>query len=203
MVGLYIIQLFPVIFYALIIWKFVNFTKKRQKSQGELDSDPVNGLGGWLIFVGLGLLSGIGGIATLLARVATVMANYFSGTSEDELFNPLISLESLASNDAIAWIIVIESAIYILLLLSFIPLLYQFLTKKPSFPKNFIAFNVIIVLFFSLKPLTIDLVPLHILSEEMHNQTTMVENFTQLALSLILIAYMLVSKRVKATFVKQ
>lgn len=200
MVGLTIIQLLPITIYGLIIWKFVDFTNKQQESQVELDDDPVDGLGGWLILVGFGLISGIGGIATLLGEIAIATASHFSGMGENEDSDALSSLDSLAALD---WSIFMKIAIYLVLLLSFIPLIFLFFTKSHYFPKIFIAFNVCIVLFASLVPFAINLLPLHVLSEQMRDQTTMIDRFIEFAIPAILIAYMLVSKRVKATFVKQ
>jgi ABC-type multidrug transport system permease subunit len=151
----------------------------------------VAGLGGWLIFVGIGLVVRP---LWILTNVAPSVVAVFTNGSWHELttpgspqFHPLwrvILLYELVGNLGIV--------------LAGIWLLVLFVHRSPSFPKWFIGLAVFVPLFI----LGDSWLSIQIHPEEPFWDPPTILNFTRTTFSgLLWIPYMLLSKRVRATFV--
>ncbi|NOX98009.1 MAG: DUF2569 domain-containing protein [Nitrospirae bacterium] len=151
----------------------------------------LEGLGGWLILVGIGI------VITPLRLGALLLKTFppiFSGGIWEALTTPGYE----AYSPLWAPILLSEIVINTGLILVSLYLLYLFFSKRRGFPKWYIG-----ILVFSLIFIVIDawMVKLIMPNEPMFGPNTLKAFLQALAASLIWIPYMLISKRVKATFV--
>jgi hypothetical protein len=149
-------------------------------------------LGGWLILVGLGI------VASPLKIIALVFPTYskiFSNGSWELLTTPGTN----AYNPFWSPILIGEIGINLMLVFAWIFIAYLFFSKKSLFPKSYIA-----ILIFSLTFIVADALAMKIIlpNEPVFDPETTKETLRSLVGVLIWVPYMLVSKRVKATFVK-
>jgi hypothetical protein len=152
----------------------------------------IEGLGGWLILVGIGIIiSPLRSIALIFSAYSEIFSNgYWEAltTPGSEAYNALwasILLGEIIINGAlvIAWV--------------FIALL--FFSKKIIFPKWYIG-----ILLFTLTSTLVDALAAKAVmpNEPIFDSDTVKEFGRALIGTLIWVSYMLVSKRVKATFIK-
>lgn len=152
----------------------------------------LKGLGGWLILVGIGIV-----VAPfrLIYEYGPMYYSIFTDGSFDVLTTP----GSEIYNSLWAPLLIGEALYNSLLVLASIYLIYLFFSKHYLFPKIYIAI-VTFSLFFI--PLDAWVGSLVIIDEAMFDPATTKEFVRALVSAVIWIPYMLVSKRVKATFVE-
>jgi len=155
------------------------------------EEENLEGIKGWLILVAIGIIISPIGIAieiyTSYIKPYSSEAWKLLTTPESPIYNPFWKPFIISG-------IIIDS---IVLLLA-IYMVYLFFTKKSSFPKWYIGimlYNIFIIIVanYALK--------LFIPNEEVFDHDTIKELSRTLFRAAIWIPYMLVSKRVKATFV--
>ncbi len=157
------------------------------------EHDKLKGLGGWLFLVGMGVV--IYPIRVLATTVPDYPSMFTDGTWEavttvgSEAYNPL--WEPLLIGEIIYNLGMVVVQIY---------LIYLFFSKSYRFPKFYIAIVVVSLIFI---PLDAWLVSFVLPDEPMFDPETTKEFLRLLIGSLIWVPYMLVSKRVKATFVEK
>ena len=157
------------------------------------NDNELKGLSGWLILVGIGVV--IAPIRLLVTYIPIYTPIFEDGTWEavtsvdSELYNPLwgpLLIGEIAYNS-----IMVAASLY---------LIYLFFSKHYLFPKLYIAIVAVSLVFI---PLDAWLVTKALPTEPMFDPETTMELMRVLIGGLIWVPYMLVSKRVKATFVEK
>lgn len=152
----------------------------------------LEGLGGWLVLVGLGIIISP---LRLISIVFPVYSEIFSNGSWVVLTTP----GTEAYNPLWAPILFGEMAINGGLVLAWIFIAYLFFSKKKVFPKWYIGMVLFTLAFILIEALAIKSV---LPNEPVFDAETGMEFGRSVIFALIWVPYMLVSKRVKATFVK-
>jgi len=155
------------------------------------EEENLAGIKGWLILIAIGII-------TNPIRIAMQMYETYTNSFSSEAWSLLTTPESPIYNPFWKPLLIGEVIIDSVVLLSTIYMVYLFFAKKSSFPKWYIAlalfsFFIIIADSYALKLL----MP----NEEVFDHDTMKELSRSLFTIAIWVPYMLVSKRVKATFV--
>jgi len=152
----------------------------------------LKGLGGWLILVGIGVvINPIFLLVTLYSSIPLFSDGSWEAltTIGQETYHPLWGP------------LIIGEIIYNLVMLALtIYLIYLFFSKHYRFPKFFIAIIVASLIFILLDAWIVTLI---LPSRPILNQETINEIARAFGAGIIWIPYMLVSKRVKATFVEK
>jgi hypothetical protein len=150
------------------------------------------GLGGWLIFIGLGLL--IGGLRLLMDVNETYSSLFKSPASAD-----LITPGSPTFNSPVYYFIYSEVIMYVLLALFSFLLLVLFFNKKRIFPTLYVVFLIGIPVLMA-----VDVIVASILfpSEQFLDSETIGMLIGSVIAASIWIAYMRRSRRVKLTFTR-
>ena len=166
------------------------FNKKSEAT--DLENNELKGLSGWLILVGIGVI--FSPIRLLFTSIPIYKQIFEDGTWEalttvgSEVYNSLwapLFLGEITYNS-----IMVAASIY---------LIYLFFSKHYLFPKLYIAIVALSIVFF---PLDAWLATKVLPSEPMFDPETTKEFMQSLVAGIIWIPYMLISKRVKATFVE-
>jgi len=152
----------------------------------------LEGIGGWLILVAIGI------VVTPIRIVMLIMTTY------PEIFSTgaweaLTTQGSEAYSPLWAPIIIGEIFINCGLILVWLYMAYKFFTKSRDFPKWYIGIAVFSLVFILADAFAIKLV---LPSEPVSDPDTIKEFMRSVIMVVIWVPYMLVSKRVKATFVK-
>lgn len=157
-----------------------------------VEEKNLEGLGGWLVLVGLGII-----ISPLrvIGMVFPVYSEMFSNGSWGVLTTP----GTEAYNPLWAPILLGEMAINGGLVLAWIFIAYLFFSKKKVFPKWYIGMVLFTLAFILIDSLAIKSV---LPNEPVFDAETTKEFGRSVIGALIWVPYMFVSKRVKATFVK-
>jgi len=156
------------------------------------NNDELKGLSGWLILVGLGvILSPI--------RLLFTYVPMYKPIFEDGTWEALTTVGSQAYNVLWAPILIGEMALNFIIVAASIYLIYLYFSKHYLFPKLYIGIVAISIVFI---PLDAWVVTKVLPSEPMFDPETTKEFIRTLIVGLIWIPYMLISKRVKATFVE-
>lgn len=156
------------------------------------EEKSLEGLGGWLVLVGLGI------IISPLRVIGTVFPIYsemFTNGSWVALTTP----GTEAYNSLWAPILFGEMAINGGLVLAWIFVAFLFFSKKKVFPRWYIGMLLFTLAFILIDALVIKSV---LPNEPVFDAETTKEFGRSLIVTLIWVPYMLVSKRVKSTFVK-
>ncbi len=156
------------------------------------NDNELKGLGGWLILVALGLV--VSPIRILLTTLQTFLPIF-----QDNSWATLTTPGSPAYNAFWAPLLIGEIVFNALLCGAYLYLIYLFFTKHCLFPKIYIATLAVAVVFI---PLDAWLVSMIMPNEPVFDPDTAKEFGRSLVAALIWIPYMLVSKRVRATFVE-
>ena len=151
----------------------------------------LEGLGGWLILVGLGVI-----FAPL--RIATQMLPIYSNMFADGTFAVVTTPGTETYNPYWRAILLGEITINIGLLLVWLYICFLFFSKKTVFPKWFITITLFTLCFIVTDAFAIKMV---LPEQPVFDAETLKELIRSLISSCIWVPYMLVSKRVKATFV--
>jgi hypothetical protein len=152
----------------------------------------LEGLGGWLVLVGLGIiLSPLRIVAQTFPQYSDIFSNGSWAaltTPGTEAYNPLwapILYGEMVTNGA--------------LILAWTFIAFLFFSKKRTFPKWYIGIVVFTLFFIVVDALAIKSV---LPNEPMFDPDTTKQFSRTLGITLIWVPYMLFSKRVKATFAK-
>lgn len=157
------------------------------------NQNELKGLGGWLILVGIGVI--IAPIRILVTYVPMYWPLFNNGTWEmlttagSQAYHPIWG--PLLVGEIVFNSVIVAVSIY---------LIYLFFTKHYLFPRIFLAVIAVSIVFI---PLDAWLVSLAMPSEKMFDPDTTKEFARALLGGLIWGPYMLMSKRVKATFVEK
>jgi len=155
------------------------------------EEKKLEGLGGWLIFVGAGII-----FASLIIIIQAfpIYSGLFSDGSWEVLTNP----GSEAYNQLWAPILIGEISVNSGFVLLWLFIGYLFFSKKKLFPKCYIGILLFTLLYGLIDALAIKAV---LPSEPIFGPDTTKELVRTLIQMLIWVPYMLKSKRVKVTFV--
>ena len=151
------------------------------------------GLGGWLILVGIGVV-----IAPIKLLVTTVPV--FNPIFTDGTWEVLTTVGTDAYSPIWAPLLISEIIYNIAMFIALLYLVFLFFSKHYRFPVIYIIILVIPLLFI---PLDAWFVTLALPNEPMFDPETSKEFFRVLLTGLIWVPYMLISKRVKVTFVEK
>ena len=156
------------------------------------ENSELKGLGGWLILVGIGVvLSPI--------RLLVIYIPIYKPIFEDSTWEALTTVGSEVYNPLWAPLLLGEIAFNSILVVASLYLLYLFFSKHYFFPKFYIG---IVVVTFIFIPLDAWVVTRVLPGEPMFDPETTKEFARALIGVVIWVPYMLVSKRVRATFVR-
>ena len=157
------------------------------------ENNKLKGLGGWLILVGIGVV--LSPIRILAFCVSTYAPIFSDGT-----WGALTTPSSEAYTPYFGALLICEIVLNATFLVVSFYLIYLFFTKHYLFPKFFIAFIIFLLVFILLDTWIVNLI---FPEESMFDPETAEEIGRILGAALIWIPYMLISKRVKATFVEK
>lgn len=151
----------------------------------------LEGLGGWLVLVGLGI------VFSPLVVMGTIFPTY-SGIFANGMWDLITTSSSEAYNPAFATLLVGEIVINCALVVAWIYAGYLFFSKRKLFPNLYIG-----ILIFSIVFILVDAAAVAALFPKVpiFDPATTKQFLRSLVVALVWIPYMLVSKRVKATFV--
>ncbi len=152
----------------------------------------IEGLSGWLILVGIGIIFSP-------IRIITSVLPIYKEIFENGYLKIVTTPGTEDYNVLWAPILFSETAINIFLVSIWIYIAYLFFTKKKSFPKIYISVMIFGLAFIVLDALAIKMV---LPNEPIFDADTLRELFRSIIGVSIWVPYMLISKRVKATFIK-
>jgi len=156
------------------------------------EEKSMEGLGGWLIPVGIG-------IAISPLRIITMVAPIYSELFSTGSWEILTTPGSEAYNSLWAPILIGEILINAAFVLTWLYIAFLFFSKKAAFPKWYISILLCTLAFILMDAFSIKAV---MPSEPVFDPDT-IKTLSQTLISIIIwVPYMLVSKRVKATFIK-
>ncbi|GLO63300.1 hypothetical protein MACH09_38080 [Vibrio sp. MACH09] len=153
----------------------------------------IKGISGWLTLVAIGLV-----LSPFRFYFETL--SVFTGLFEAGTWHLLTDQTSTAYSKDFAILLYVELAFNIFLFSGFIYLNFLFFAKKSTFPKTYIVFAVIGLLYI---PLDAYLVSTVAPNETMFDSETTKNFFVTLVSAAIWVPYMLRSRRVKNTFVEE
>jgi hypothetical protein len=159
---------------------------------GMVEEKNFDRIGGWLILVALGI------IISPLRIIYQMFPSYFKLFS-DGTWEILTTPGTEVYNPLWAPLIFGEMAVNGGLVLAWVFIAFIFFSKKKIFPKWYIGILLFTLVFIFIDELIINSV---LLNEPIFDADTTKELGRSLIASLIWVPYMLISKRVKATFVK-
>jgi len=157
------------------------------------DDNKIKGLGGWLILVGIGVI--VAPIRLLVTYIPIYRPIFENGTWE-----ALTTVGSEAYNPIWGPLIIGEISYNTIMIVASIYLIYLFFSRHYLFPKVYIAVVAASLVFI---PLDAWLVTKIFPDEPMFDPETTKEFMRVLISGLIWVPYMLISKRVEATFVEK
>jgi hypothetical protein len=157
-----------------------------------IEEKNIEGLGGWLVLVGLGIVISP---LIIIGKLFPFYFEIFSNGSWEVLTTP----GNEAYNPLTYPLVGGEMAINGAFVLAWIFVAFLFFSKKKLFPKWYIGMLLFTLAFILMEALIIKAV---LPNEPVFDPETTTELGRSLIASLIWIPYMLVSERVKATFVK-
>jgi len=152
----------------------------------------LKGLSGWLILVGIGVV--VSPVKLLITTIPVYRPIFEGGTWE-----VLTSVGSDAYNPLLGALLLGEISYNALMVVASIYLIYLFFSKHRMFPKVYIAIVAVSLIFI---PLDAWFVTKVLPGEPMFDPVTAKELIRVLIGGLIWVPYMLISERVKATFVE-
>ena len=155
--------------------------------------NELKGLGGWLILVGIGVV-----IAPI--RLLVTYIPIYKPIFEDGTWEALTSVSSNAYNPLWGPLLIGEIAYNSIMVAASIYLIYLFFSKHYLFPKLYIVIVATSLVFI---PVDAWLVTKILPTKPMFDPETTKEIIRVLIGGLIWVPYMLISKRVKATFVEK
>jgi hypothetical protein len=164
-------------------------------ASGQRKSDPnLQGLNGWLLVVAVGL---IGGPIKLIISSYLNIRPYFIDSNP----NATMYLESPTYDAGLFGLIIHDITVNILLLAGSIVAIFLFFSKKRSFPKFYIGLLTIYPLTYLESAFSAAFYIPSLSIAEIFDLKTFREFIFTIVQSVILIEYMLRSRRVKLTFI--
>lgn len=157
------------------------------------ENNELKGLGGWLILVGIGVVMSP-------IRLLVTYIPLYKPIFEDGTWEALTTAGSDAYHPLWAPLLLGEITYNVIMVLASIYLIYLFFSKHYLFPTVFIGIIGVSVIFI---PLDAYIVARIFPGEPVFDPDTTKEFIRTLVGALIWVPYMLVSKRVKATFVEK
>ena len=157
-----------------------------------MTDNELKGLGGWLILVGIGVVIGpfrlVAEFVPLYYGIFTDGSFQLLTTSGSEFYHPM-------------WwpLLVFETIFNSLMILASCYLIYLYFSKSYIFPKLYIAIVLLSLVFI---PLDAWLASFVLPDEPMFDPATTKELARTFFTAVVWVPYMLISKRVKATFVE-
>ena len=149
-----------------------------------------SGLGGWLILVGLGV------ILTPFNYLSTIPE--FQSVFQDNLYDELVSVKPLFG--PLIWT---EIVVNIIFFLSSIYLIFLFFAKKTFFPKLFIWLALGSLVFVIVDAIVAGMIFKDMLTDEPFFDPETIKEIVRMSIQVIIwVPYIMISKRVKATFIK-
>ena len=153
----------------------------------------LKGLGGWLILLGIGVV-----LSPFRLLVTTVPVYY--EVFQDNTWKILTTPGLDAYHPLWAPLIIGEIIYNFIIFIASIYLIYLFFSKHYIFPRLFIAILIVSIIFI---PLDASVVKIILPDEQIFDPETTIEFIRVLVHGSIWTPYLLVSKRVKATFVEK
>jgi len=157
------------------------------------NNNKLEGLSGWLVLLGIGIL-----VAPIRLLVTTIPV--FRQIFTDGSWEALTTVGSATYNSLWGPILVGEIVYNIIILIASVYLIYLFFSKHYLFPRIYI---IIIVVSFIMIPLDAWIVSIVMPSEPMFDPETIKELARAFISGLIWIPYILTSERVKFTFIEK
>ena len=154
--------------------------------------DKIEGLGGWLILVAIGIVFSP-------FRIIVELFPLYLDIFKDGYWEVLTTPGTDAYHVMWAPIILAEMSINVILVFVWLFVIFLFFTKKKMFPKWYIGILLFTLTFIFMDAFAVKVVAPH---EPMFDDATVSEIIRTLLPCLIWIPYMLISKRVKATFIR-
>ncbi|KTB61760.1 DUF2569 domain-containing protein [Pseudomonas allii] len=155
------------------------------------ESKNLRGLRGWLILIGIGLI-------VSFARMTYALLAVYYPLFTDGTFTALSTPGTTLYNPLWAPILISEALISSLFAATYTYLIYLFITEHYRFPRVYIATVLVSAVFIPLDAWVCSLV---LVDEPIFDASTTKELARTLITLFVWVPYMLVSKRVKATFV--
>lgn len=156
------------------------------------ESKDLKGLGGWLILVGIGVV--------ISPIVMLVQMSDFIQIFEGNTWAALTTPGSDFYQPYLGSLVIGEFIFNSLMFIAKIYLIYLFFSKHYMFPKVFIVLSIVTVVFFLIDTWLVTLI---LPDASVINSDTIQEFLRSFIPAVIWVPYMLVSKRVKATFVEK
>jgi hypothetical protein len=166
--------------------------EKNSQYENLAGKNELEGIGGWLILVAIGI------VITPIRIIIMFMTTY-SGLFSNGVWDALTTPGGAAYNSLWAPIIIGETIVNSLLIIAWLYMSYKFFSKSRDFPKWYIGIAIFSLLLIVADAFAIRLV---LPDEPIFDPDTLKEFMRSLVMVVIWVPYMLVSKRVKATFVK-
>ncbi|MBU2712900.1 DUF2569 domain-containing protein [Zooshikella harenae] len=157
------------------------------------EEKKLEGISGWLILIAIG-------IVLTPFRIIILCVTTYSDVFSTEVWEALTTPGAEMYHFLWAPIIIGEILINSGLLLAWLYMAYLFFTKNRDFPKCYISIAIFSLLFIIADAFAIKLV---LPNESVFDPDTIKELTRSLVMVIIWVPYMLVSKRVKATFIKK
>jgi len=157
------------------------------------NEEEYKGIGGWLILVGIGII--VGPVRLFVDIISAYQPIFENGTWE-----ALTTVSSEAYSPLWAPILIGDILYNSMMVIALVYLAFLFFTRHYRFPLVYIVLAVISLLYF---PLNVWLVELAMPSVSMIDHQIINDFLRVLIVVVIWVPYMLVSKRVKATFVEK
>jgi len=176
----------------------INYPGKLDAIEGRINElegnnkNKLEGLSGWLVLIAIGII-------ITPVRIIMLMAAIYTEVFSSGIWQTLTTPGGEAYNPLWAPIIVGNLLINSVLVLVWLVAGYKFFTHHRDFPKWYIGIIVFTLIFIVLDAFSIKLA---LPNGPIFNPDTMKEFVRSLITVVIWVPYMLVSKRVKATFIK-
>lgn len=155
------------------------------------NSKEIEGLGGWLILVGIGV------VITPLRLIHFVYTTYWP-IFDQGIWSVLTDPSSESYHPLWGPLLLGEVVTNMALIIASFYLIFLFFTKRALFPKLYIGIVIVTLAFI---PLDAWLAAFVLPNEPMFDPETIKEFVRTLIVALVWIPYMMVSKRVRVTFV--
>lgn len=169
-----------------------DITQNKNSSQPQTNHiEKYESIGGWLILVAIGLI-----LSPLM--IAGQTFPMYSEIFSNGTWEAISTVSSETYNPALAFLIKLEMLINGVLFLIWIYMWFLFFSKKREFPMWFITISLFTLIFIIVDAVAISSV---MSNEENFDADTAKQFFRSLISSMVWIPYMLISKRVKSTFV--
>lgn len=156
------------------------------------ESKQLKGLGGWLVVVGLGLF-------IALARLSYALITVYYPIFADGSFSTITSSGTTMDNTLWGAILISETLMNAVFIAAFGYLVYLFFSEHYLFPRVYIVTLIASAIYI---PLDARVCSFVLVDEPIFDYSTAKETLRGLVSTSIWVPYILVSKRVKATFVQ-